>query len=459
MKLTWSEADNGGSAITSYNIYRSATSNAETLLATVNGSTLNFNDVTASDPAKIYYYKVEAVNAQGASCRENEVSVRYLGDSHAGTGYVIADDPVGVTDGAPQAASPDLDIQTLSILEPSSGPNAGKIVFNLKVVSLATIPDQRMWRIIWGDPRSPGQQFYVGMTKNGAVTYEYGTVATATVGLVLGVPSTTAVGVPDSGTFDPGGLITIAVSKDKIGGVNVGDILGAFAVRTYNIVTDQVRGTNAIDTNANANANDTTANAASYAVVGSIPQLVSAVSRKQHGAGGPVFDVPLPLTGPIGIECRTGAVTGSHQVVFTFATNIVAVSGATVTPGAGGTASISGAPVIAGNEVSVNLVNASNAQTLAVTLVSVNDGTNIGDVSAPMSILLGDVNASGRTDSGDQTIVRNSSVTIPNNATFRSDVTTSNRIDSGDQTVVRNNSVTILPSNSVPRVPDSRLER
>ena len=297
VKLSWSESDTGGSPVTAYNIYRSTSSNAEVLLTSVSGNTLRYNDATANDPAQTYYYKVEALNAQGTSCKENEVSARYVGDSHSLSGFKIADDPTGVADGAPQAANPDLDIQTLSISEPGSGPNAGKIVFNLKVTNLSLIPDQRMWRIVWADPRSPGQQFYVGMTNdltNGGITYEYGTVATATVGLVLGVPSTTKVGVPDSGSFTTAGLITIVVSKDKIGGIQTGDVLGAFAVRTYNIVTTQVRSTNAIDTTTNASANDLTANAFSYLVVGPAPTAASVVSRKLHA--GPILTISIYST-------------------------------------------------------------------------------------------------------------------------------------------------------------------
>src|SRR4029077_17158393 len=32
---------------------------------------------------------------------------------------------------------------------------------------------------------------------------------------------------------------------------------------------------------------------------------ISAVSQKTHGTAG-TFNVPLPLSGPVGIECRTG---------------------------------------------------------------------------------------------------------------------------------------------------------
>ncbi len=42
------------------------------------------------------------------------------------------------------------------------------------------------------------------------------------------------------------------------------------------------------------------------------PTAVSAVSRKTHGAAGD-FDIDLPSSGPIGIECRSGGLTNDYQ--------------------------------------------------------------------------------------------------------------------------------------------------
>ena len=49
----------------------------------------------------------------------------------------------------------------------------------------------------------------------------------------------------------------------------------------------------------------------------------TAVSRKIHGAGGPAFDINLPLTGAPGIECRSGGANGDYQVVFNFAGAVI----------------------------------------------------------------------------------------------------------------------------------------
>jgi hypothetical protein len=181
------------------------------------------------------------------------------------------------------------------------------------------------------------------------------------------------------------------------------------------------------------------------------PQVTGAVSSKMHDGAG-TFGVPLPLNGSLGIECRSGGASGDYQLLISF-TNNVSVGGtpqAAVTSGQGqvgmGGVANGGVVTVSSSNVTVPLTNVTNAQTIVVTLFSVNDGTNIGDVSIPMGVLFGDVNASKRTDSGDVTAVRNKTVSIPNDsATCRFDVNASGRIDSGDVTAVRNNTISVLP--------------
>ena len=70
--VTWEKPDNGGSPITSYNIYRGTASGAETFLASVTGENTNkYLDQSASSSTN-YFYKVTAMNsvAEGSSCRE-----------------------------------------------------------------------------------------------------------------------------------------------------------------------------------------------------------------------------------------------------------------------------------------------------------------------------------------------------------------------------------------------------
>ena len=294
--LAWSTSNNGGSPITQYTISRGTSPGGEALLATVPGTQLRYDDTAAGDASATYYYKVTATNAQGQSCGNNEVAARFVGDSRSG--YGVAFDPTADNKTAP--ADQDLDVQSLAISEPASGPHAGRLVFTLKVASMATVPNNRMWRIIWDSPNSQYGQFYLGLTKDvsGAVTYEYGTVETQVVGLAVGVPTTHKLGNADFGSITPDGLITIAIAPDKVGSPGKGDLLGDITVRTYNAVKDQIRTTDANDLTSNATANDFTANAATYALVGpGAAGLQNISTRAQVGTGSGVLIGGFIVTG------------------------------------------------------------------------------------------------------------------------------------------------------------------
>ena len=144
---------------------------------------------------------------------------------------------------------------------------------------------------------------------------------------------------------------------------------------------------------------------------------VGAVSRKTHGSVGD-FDIDLPLFGNPGIECRTGP-SGNHKVVVTFPVPITGVGNATVTPGTGGSASVSGSPTINGSLVTVNLTNVSNAQTLTIHLPGVTDGSRTSNVDIPMSVLLGDTTNNKVVNSSDVSQTKAQSGTFASHAKFR----------------------------------------
>jgi hypothetical protein len=167
-----------------------------------------------------------------------------------------------------------------------------------------------------------------------------------------------------------------------------------------------------------------------------------AVSRKTHGAVGD-FDIPLPLTGTPGVECRSGQGAGTdHKIVVSFANPISSVGGASVTSGTG---SVSGSPVISGNTVTVNLTGVTNAQTIAVTLSNVNDGSSTGNVIVPMSVLLGDTSGNGAvtgTDVSQAKLQSGQGVTASN---FREDVVVNGTLNGSDVSAVKLKSGTALP--------------
>jgi Sigma-70, region 4/Fibronectin type III domain len=65
--LTWSAPSDGGSAITSYKVYRGTSSGGETLLTTLGNVTLLNDTAVSNDTA--YYYEVSAVNSVGGAQR------------------------------------------------------------------------------------------------------------------------------------------------------------------------------------------------------------------------------------------------------------------------------------------------------------------------------------------------------------------------------------------------------
>jgi hypothetical protein len=168
---------------------------------------------------------------------------------------------------------------------------------------------------------------------------------------------------------------------------------------------------------------------------------VSAVSRKTHGSAGD-FDVNLPVSGNAGIECRTGGVNGDHKVIISFA-NAIFVGGASVAS-SDGLATVSSFSVN-GPLVTVNLTKVTNAQTVTITLSSVSDGTNTGNVSLPMAALEGDTTGNRAVNSSDISQTQSQSGQPVTATNFREDVTVNGLINSSDIAVVQSRSGTALP--------------
>ncbi|MDP9253592.1 MAG: dockerin type I domain-containing protein, partial [Verrucomicrobiota bacterium] len=87
----------------------------------------------------------------------------------------------------------------------------------------------------------------------------------------------------------------------------------------------------------------------------------------------------------------------------------------------------------------------SNAQTITVILVGVNDGTNTHDVSVQMAILVGDTTGNGSVNSSDISQTKAQSGTVANSGNFRTDVTVNGLINSSDISSVKSKSGTALP--------------
>jgi hypothetical protein len=132
-----------------------------------------------------------------------------------------------------------------------------------------------------------------------------------------------------------------------------------------------------------------------------------------------------------------------HTVLVTF-TAPVTLTNVTVTPGAGGSAHLVGS-AIQGNQVAIVIDNVSNAQTLSINLLGVNDGTHTGDVSIPMGVLAGDTTANRAVNSSDISQTQAQSGQPVGLSNFREDVTVNGSINSSDISFVQSKSGTGLP--------------
>ena len=300
---------------------------------------------------------------------------------------------------------------------------------------------------------SPDEQFYVGMTTdtNSNVSFEYGTIATASL-VVIGVPSENPLGAADAGSnFNADGTITIYIDKAKVGSSQPGDLLGAVNGRTFDTGDTPPetfeRSSLLIDHTFIKGNVDNSYPPATYTVVGNTVcssgniEPMSAVSRKKQA--GHNFEVELPLTGKPGIEDRSGGTSSNYQVIATF-TVPVKLQNVTVTPGLGGTGSVTGFNVH-NSQVTVNLANVSNMQTFTINLIGVNGGSRSGNVAIPMRVLIGDVNGDGVANSADVSETQSQSGNAVRPGNFRNDVNADGSIDSNDVILIQSKLGTALP--------------
>jgi hypothetical protein len=274
-KLSWSEGNNGGLPITKYAVLRNGTQIATTTAP-------SYTDPGAN-AATTYNYSVIATNAAGSSCGSNTVSSTGSGSSCSLPGITMITDPTG--DGT-AAANPALDIQSVAIAEPYYADGSRKVVFTMKVASLASVPPGTEWRVLWNFPTTDSGSYYVEMNTDptGVLTYQYGTID-LTDAVVTSVGTLHPLGSCDAeSTYSPDGTIRLVISTSKIGNAVAGDILGGLLARTF-VTTGSVLTTS-------RTAVDTASTTASYLMVGNgfcAPPVVTTIedddSRIAYSSG------------------------------------------------------------------------------------------------------------------------------------------------------------------------------
>ena len=166
--------------------------------------------------------------------------------------------------------------------------------------------------------------------------------------------------------------------------------------------------------------------------------LISAASRKTHG--GTDFDVPLPLTGEPGVECRSNG--GGHSLATTFNYNVTS-GDATVTGGTG----TAGTPTFSGATMLVPLSGVADLQKLTVTLSGVTSSTGLmlDDTDVSMNVLLGDVTGNKVVNATDISFTKLQSGTVAGESNFRTDVTLNGSVNATDVSTVKLRSGSGLP--------------
>jgi Astacin (Peptidase family M12A)/Dockerin type I domain len=178
-----------------------------------------------------------------------------------------------------------------------------------------------------------------------------------------------------------------------------------------------------------------------------VPTPTSVVSRKIHGGAG-TFDVNLPLSGTPGVECRTGGATRDYQIVVTFPSTVTVngnpqaeVTLGTATIGSGGVGN-GGNVTVSGNTVTIPLTNVANVQTLNVRLNGVNSA---GNITIPMSLLIGDTSGNGTVNAADVSQTKARLGQVLSSANFRSDVNANGTLNAADTAIIKANLGNGLP--------------
>jgi len=168
------------------------------------------------------------------------------------------------------------------------------------------------------------------------------------------------------------------------------------------------------------------------------PTASDAFSRKVHGGAG-TFDIPLPLSGNVGVECRSGG--GIYQMIIDFPTTVT-VGSASVTSGTGMVSSFSGSGT---SQITVNLTGVTDAQRITMTLHNVNNGTTTGDVPVSMGVLIGDVNGNAIVNSSDVALTKSKVGQAVDSTNFREDANVNGTISSSDVALVKSDVGHALP--------------
>jgi len=164
--------------------------------------------------------------------------------------------------------------------------------------------------------------------------------------------------------------------------------------------------------------------------------LLSAASRLTHGPAG-AFDIPMPLTGTSGVECR---VANTYNAVFNFDVPVTSRGDVIVLAGTATVKRVS----FSGNSLIAGITDVTSAENVVLRVQNINgDGQPHGDVT--FGFLTGDANANRAVEKTDQTEVQGEVGQPVTGANFRDDLNADGRIKNNDVQVVKANRGHTLP--------------
>ncbi len=287
--LTWKIPDNGGSDIVNYLIFRGLTTGSEVQIGQTGTARNGFNDTSADPLVAHYFYKVKAVNTAGVSVSNfsNEIDLQVTAVPPPQTpcalpGLTILTDPANdELDGVVGH-----DVLSLSVGEPFAY-SSNKVVFTLKMQSLATVPPATRWPITFDVGATNYTVRMTNLPQDGATTVPIFQVGPTAGPFVAADPAS---------TFTPNGTITIVVPRSAIGNPAVGSAITGFLVRI------RAGGTLAVD-----DMPDSRAPSGSYTVVGNAfctpnSPPVASLAAHIHGTtnppeGNPPLNVDFDASG------------------------------------------------------------------------------------------------------------------------------------------------------------------
>jgi uncharacterized repeat protein (TIGR01451 family) len=219
--LSWPAPDDGSSEIGSYRVSRSSGGGGFSLVATVTDR--SYDDFN-TDSATAYSYRVTAVNGigEGPACQvQVNPGVTQTDGPCTSPGVTIYDDNTG--DAVDQNAGHD--IQRMAVAEPYLGPGVSKLVFTLKVRSLASVPANTTWPIGFTDQN--GGARCVGMQSDASsnVRFVFGSSSSCAQS-----PTATFASLDPASHYDADGTITF-VLPDSALGISAGQTLTNFITR------------------------------------------------------------------------------------------------------------------------------------------------------------------------------------------------------------------------------------